>query len=265
MHGFSTVDGFVEITESLAEMIKYVANEPSVGLFYVQQHAQNQVPNLINLRNNVIEQSRETTLHTEDLEDSITMVTSMNKCGLPIADEMIKDIRNSLGIMSTKQPKRGLIQNTSSGLLIGRTSSWGPTTWGRNSAHGQQDVERTGNYFSSVFKSAKQKASNFRWPQFDTKEPRETKGEKSMLYPNAPLSVVAAGTDPALPHIETDELPLSSQIADALPEVPVGRNLSSHNLLSETENYEDFRADKEAKLKEWLDETGKRASDDVKG
>ncbi|GMQ07530.1 hypothetical protein CsSME_00051683 [Camellia sinensis var. sinensis] len=36
MHELSTVDGFVEVTESLAEMIKYVANEPSVGLFYVQ-------------------------------------------------------------------------------------------------------------------------------------------------------------------------------------------------------------------------------------
>ncbi|KAL7168624.1 hypothetical protein ACSBR2_038960 [Camellia fascicularis] len=82
MHEFFTVDGFVEVTESLAEMIKYVANEPSVGLFYVQQHNQYAVPNLINLMNNVMEKSRELTLHTEDLEDSITMVRSMKDCGV---------------------------------------------------------------------------------------------------------------------------------------------------------------------------------------
>ncbi|CAL5439235.1 unnamed protein product [Camellia sinensis] len=125
MHEFSTVDGFVEVTESLAEMIKYVANEPLVGLFYVQQHTQNAVPNLINLKNNVMEKSRELTLHTEDLEDSITMVRSMKDCGFPIADEMIGDIKKSLAIISTKQPKRGLIHNPSSGFQMGRTSSWG--------------------------------------------------------------------------------------------------------------------------------------------
>ena len=58
MHGFSMVDGFAEITESLAEMIKYVANEPSVGLFYVQQHTWNAVPNVIRLKNNVVEKSQ---------------------------------------------------------------------------------------------------------------------------------------------------------------------------------------------------------------
>ncbi|KAH1191483.1 hypothetical protein GmHk_20G058734 [Glycine max] len=33
MHEFSIVDGFVEISECMAEMTKYVVNEPSVGLF----------------------------------------------------------------------------------------------------------------------------------------------------------------------------------------------------------------------------------------
>ncbi|KAK4359960.1 hypothetical protein RND71_022189 [Anisodus tanguticus] len=47
MHEFSTVDGFVDITESLADMIKFIANEPSVGLFYIQQHNQKAAPNLV--------------------------------------------------------------------------------------------------------------------------------------------------------------------------------------------------------------------------
>ncbi|KAF5955965.1 hypothetical protein HYC85_008821 [Camellia sinensis] len=75
---------------------------------------------------------RDMTLHTEDLEDSITTLRSMRECGFPIADEMIKDIDKSLAIMSTKQPKRGMIRSPSLSFQMGRTSSWGPVTWGRN-------------------------------------------------------------------------------------------------------------------------------------
>ncbi|GAV58938.1 NEP domain-containing protein, partial [Cephalotus follicularis] len=136
MHGFSTVDGFVEISEGMAEMIKYVANEPSVDVFYVQQHTQNAVHNVISLRNNVAEESRETASHTEDLDDSIAMVRSMKECGLPIADEMIRDIKKSLVVMTTKQPRRGLINPSSV------HSSWGPVTWGSSSVYAQKDGEK---------------------------------------------------------------------------------------------------------------------------
>jgi hypothetical protein len=46
-------------------------------------------------------------LHTEDMEDSICAVRSMADFGLPLADDMIKDINRSLQIMSKTQPKRG--------------------------------------------------------------------------------------------------------------------------------------------------------------
>lgn len=49
----------------------------------------------------------EVTLHTEDIEDSICVMRSMAECGLPIADDMIKDINRSLLIMSSSRPKRG--------------------------------------------------------------------------------------------------------------------------------------------------------------
>ena len=78
MHVFSTVDGFVEITESLMDMIKFIANEPSAGLFYVQQHTHTAVPNLINLTSKTEGKSRQVTLHTAD---SIVMVRSMKECG----------------------------------------------------------------------------------------------------------------------------------------------------------------------------------------
>ncbi|XP_059458869.1 uncharacterized protein LOC132188443 [Corylus avellana] len=283
MHGFSTVDGFVEITECLAEMIKYIANEPSVGLFYVQQHTQNAVPNTITLKNNVVDKSREMTLHAEDSEDSISMVKSMKECGFPIADEMIRDIKKSLVIMSTKQPRRGLIHNPASGFQMGRTSSWGPATWGRTAVFAQEDKERRSSYFQSVFKSAKQKASNFKWPQLDPRESIQTEGEKLLPYPTTTLSVTSASTSSSLLDVEVDELPLSSRIEDEPlqeeeekeeeeeeeEEEENGVSLPSPNLLSVPEDFDDFKADKEAKLKEWLEGTDNskdhRDKSDAKG
>lgn len=259
MHEFSAADGFVEITESLAEMIKYAANEPSVGLFYIQQHTQNAVPNLINLKNNVTEKSRELTLHTEDLEDSITSVGSMKECGFPIADEMIKDITKSLSIMSTKQAKSGLIRNHSLGFRMGRTSSWGPSTWGRNAGFQRQDGERSSNYISSVLKSAKERATNFKWTQLDSREMRQMKDERVLPCISTPTLV---------PDTEVDELPLSSQIADELQqegEFSVDESFSKHEPVLLPENFEEFRADREEKLEEWLGRTNNGDSRVVEG
>lgn len=36
--------------EGVDEMIKYVANEPSVGLYFVQQHAQASMPLLLDVK-----------------------------------------------------------------------------------------------------------------------------------------------------------------------------------------------------------------------
>lgn len=253
MHEFSTVDGFVEITESLAEMIKYLANEPSVGLFYVQQHTQSAVPNLINLKNNVSERSRNMSLHTEDSEDSIAMVRSMKDCGFPIADEMIKDIKKSLAIISTKQPKKGLISSPSFGFQMGSTTSWGPSSWGLNDG----ESASASNYFSTVFKSAKQKASNLKWAQLDTKESIETKNEKFVSYPKPPLEFSAASTSATTMEGDGDELPVSSPTADKIQEEEeeesqVNKSLSSDKLLALSEDFDEFRADREAKLEEWL-------------
>ncbi|KAM7258253.1 hypothetical protein ACFE04_013994 [Oxalis oulophora] len=246
LHGFSTVDGFVEINECMSEMIKYVANEPSAGLYYVQQHTQNAVPNVIRLRNNVTNKSRDTTLHTEDLEDSITTVSSMKECGLSIADEMIGDIKKSLALISKKQPKKGLIDN----FQLGRTSSWGPTTWGRKSSNlsqlGQQ--KSAVDLFSNVFKTAKEKASNIKWPQLDEKE--------LMPYVRPPLPARSISSSSSVQDMEAEELPLSSAVSDdplVENEVPVETRLPDQSILSESKTYEDFKSDREAKLREWLE------------
>ncbi|KAG8380544.1 hypothetical protein BUALT_Bualt06G0026700 [Buddleja alternifolia] len=242
MHEFSPADGFVEITENMADTIKFVANEPSVGLFYVQQHTQNATPNLINLKKSIVEKSHETALHTEDLEDSITMVRSMKECGFPIADEMIREIKRSLSIISTKQPKRGLIHNSSSGFL-GRTSSWAPSSWGRNSVFSQNDGDSSSTgYLSSVFKSAKQRANNF-------------KGEKHSFDLSPPFQT--AGDSPSLTVSEAnvEDLPMSSEIENEIQESQLSKSLSHQKFLSLYENYNEFKADQESKLEEWLGRT----------
>ncbi|KVI05042.1 uncharacterized protein LOC112525553 [Cynara cardunculus var. scolymus] len=226
----SPVDGFVEISEGLGEMIKSLANEPSVGLFYVQQHTHKAVPNLVSLRNNIVSKSREMSLHTEDSEDSITMVRSMKECGFPIVDDMIKDITKSIATISSKQPKKGLISSKPvSGSQTTRTSSWGPTTW-----RSMNDVEKSSSYLSSVFKSAKQKATNLKWAQLDALESKE----EAIRPPSAAM------------QREEEELPISSHIASGNQEdVRVDELISN---LSLAENFDEFKADKEAKLEEWL-------------
>lgn len=272
MNGFSTVDGFVEITESFGEMIKYVANEPSVGLFYVQQHAQNAVPNLVALNNNVTEKSRITTLHAQDLDDSVTVVRSMKEHGLPIAGDMIKDIKSSLLLMSSKQP-----QTPSSGLMTGRRGSWGPSAWGQTAVNVSHDNEKSSSYLSTVFKSAKQKASKLKWPQLDSIEavqktngrplprppdlaeaiePWQRKEEMPFFSPPLTETVAAAAVSPEV-EVEFEELPPSSEILDAQQEhIPYDGIAWKCKVSPELENYDVFRANKEAKLKMWLEGTG---------
>ena len=88
MHLFSTVEGFVEIIESLMDMIKFIANKPSAGIFYVQQHTHTAVPNLINLTIKIEGKSRQVTWHTAASDDSIVMVRSMKELGFSIANEV---------------------------------------------------------------------------------------------------------------------------------------------------------------------------------
>lgn len=127
MYEYSPLDGFAEISEELGSMIKSLANEPSVGLFYVQEHTHNAVPNLVDLRTKIVSKSRDISLHTEDSEDSITMVRSMTDCGFPIVDDMIKDVTKCLAIMSSKHPRKGLISSRS--VFGFKTGRMGQTTW----------------------------------------------------------------------------------------------------------------------------------------
>ncbi|XP_008810366.2 uncharacterized protein LOC103721802 [Phoenix dactylifera] len=255
MHGFSTVDGFLSVKEGVDEMIKYLANEPSVGLFFVQQHAQTSMPYLLNVKDKVVEEIHEVTLQTEDIEDSIYVVRSMTEYGLPIADEMIKDINKSLHIMSTSQPKRGLIQNPIWGFQAGRASSSTRYPFNSNISSGRQSGGSSRNYLSAVFSSAKQKAVGFRWGQPGT-VPKGPQSEQPVSSSIPPLSAVNIGALSSLPDVEGEELPLSSHLSDDLLDEAdaVGESLYSHDMSSMKEIYDKFKSEREVKLEEWLQE-----------
>ncbi|XP_045789992.1 uncharacterized protein LOC123884817 [Trifolium pratense] len=240
MRGFSAVDGFVEISESLAEMIKYVANEPSVGLFFIQQHTQNAVPNVIKLKKNVIDKSHETSLHTQDLEDSVTMVKSMKECGFPIVDEMIGDIKKTLATISSKKPKGVLLRGQSASNFHTERTSF----WRSSSVDPQEGSEKRHNYFSSVFMFSKVKQSIPKWSQLDS---------TGSMDPDVPLSVIYASNCASSQGMEVDELSLPSQIEDESQPEKSDTSDIENKLLLVTEKYDDFKASKQAKLEEWLE------------
>ncbi|KAL9245171.1 hypothetical protein vseg_018850 [Gypsophila vaccaria] len=235
----SVVDGFVEINENLGDMIKYIANEPSVGLYYIQQHVQNAVPNVVRLKNNIRDKSNEVTFHTEDLEDSIAMTRTMKECGFPAIDEMIRDINTSLNIISSKQPVRGVISRRGSSYQVSGPSSWGPVPWARGTISTQSDIEKPDSYFSSVFKSAKEKAVSLKWPQIDPKEAEEL------------TEAIPPGSN------NSDELPVSSQVENEITEEShSSTDGKTQQPPSEECNFDEFRAEREALLEDWLTSSG---------
>ncbi|GER28850.1 nascent polypeptide-associated complex subunit beta, partial [Striga asiatica] len=212
MHDFSTADGFLEITEDLADMIRFAANEPSVGLFYIQQHTQNATPNVLSLRSKVSEKSQESSLHAQDLEDSMDMLRSMKECGPTITEEMIENIKRCLSIA---QPKLGSAHR----------GTWSPATWGQNSLFTQTDGEkRASGYLSSIFRHTKQMAHSLESSQAD---------DSSTSFLRA-----------------KEDLPLSRELQEeSVPD----EDLAHQRLISLCEeNYDEFKADQEAKLEEWL-------------
>ncbi|KAJ4774738.1 MEF2BNB-like protein [Rhynchospora pubera] len=225
MHAFSPAEGFIAVKEGVDEMLKYLANEPSVGLYFVQHHAQASMPNLLSVKEKLAEEVHEVTLHTEDIEDSICVVRSMAEIGLPIADDMIKDINRSLRIMSSSPPKRGLIQNPSWGFQFSQGSSLFREP---SSSTGPSN----GSYFSAMFKSAKLKAASFKWTsQQDIAIPMEQQANSSLMSP--------VGLEGAIP---SEELAESSR--------------SSDTSSSALEEYDKFKLEQELKLQEWLEAPG---------
>ncbi|KAM0945594.1 hypothetical protein DsansV1_C10g0104361 [Dioscorea sansibarensis] len=261
MHDLSPVDGFMDVKEGVDEMIKYLANEPSVGLFFVQQHAQTSMPYLLGVKDKVMEKIHEVTLHTEDIEDSIHVVNSMSECGLSIANDMIQDINRSLLIMSKSQPKRGLIQNPLSGFHTERSSS----NWATDSDYyvgsNQDDSKSGGNYITTFFSSAKQKVAGVKWSQPNKGLSKTVKFEPH-ADPHASnnkitTSAADCGTNQNLVNVDVEDLPLSSNFVNDKHEEQesCGRHLpDADGIPAALDTFDNFKSEQEAKLEKWLQE-----------
>eukprot|EP01018_Ginkgo_biloba_P012196 Gb_36649 [translate_table: standard] len=143
MHDLSPVEGFLEVHESLSEMMKHAANEPSVGLFFVQQHAHKAVPTLVSIKDKVVDTSQEAFLCTEDMNDAIISIRSMKECGPPIIERMIRNLDSSISVMSSMHQLRGQCQRAERQGLSNRSGK--------------------DNTFRAVWGSAFQKAGSASW------------------------------------------------------------------------------------------------------
>lgn len=153
--------------------------------------------------------------------------------------------------------KTRLIRNSVLGFQMGRSSSWSPAAFAYGTGQAQSDSGSGTGYLSTVINSAKQKAAALRWPPLDASQLRNPKVERQMSTPEPTDSMVATGGAVSTLHVaEADELPLSSQNEDERLDMSTtsSGSVRTHEPLT-SENFEKFRSDQEARLKQWLEET----------
>ncbi|OIT35962.1 hypothetical protein A4A49_64056 [Nicotiana attenuata] len=177
------------------------------------------------------------------------MIRSMKDCGAPIANEMIKDLRHSLAVVSkNNQLRKGLIRQSGSTFQLGRTSSWCPTTWGRSTV---PQLDGESGYLTNIFRSTKEKANSFKWSQLES-------NEYDVTYTDDALSPAATRSLFSVSEANDEELPLSSPTNNELQVMQVNICMSNDQLLSSSEKFEEVMADKEAQFEEWLGGIGNR-------
>eukprot|EP00252_Welwitschia_mirabilis_P012609 TRINITY_DN2783_c0_g1_i1.p1 TRINITY_DN2783_c0_g1~~TRINITY_DN2783_c0_g1_i1.p1 ORF type:complete len:341 (+),score=81.36 TRINITY_DN2783_c0_g1_i1:95-1117(+) len=112
----SVEEGFAEVHKDITEMIEQLANEPSVGLFYIQQHVHNAVPNLHKIKTQVADTTRDVVICTEDMKDATNTIKLMQECGPLIIEQMLKKLTSSITLISRRQQhnlqqRKGKVQN----------------------------------------------------------------------------------------------------------------------------------------------------------
>ncbi|CAK9262646.1 unnamed protein product [Sphagnum jensenii] len=148
----SSVDALQGVHDSVSELVQQVANEPSVGLYFVQQHVHKAVPGLLSVKNKLAEDTQEALLYTENAKDALTAIKTMKECGPPAVNSMISMLTASISLLpSLRHPKR-LNKTTPSihtlSIFLILTSL-------------QAEVDSSG-YVTTLFNSAYQRASSMR-------------------------------------------------------------------------------------------------------
>ncbi|CAA0841087.1 Unknown protein [Striga hermonthica] len=112
--------------------------------------------------------------------------------------------------------------------------SWSPATWGQNSLFMQTDGEKRGSgYLSSIFRPTKQMIHSLESSQAEISVDLD------------PSTSILRGKE-----MEAEDLPSSSELQEE--SVPDEGSAHQRLLSLYEENYDEFKADREAKLEEWL-------------
>ncbi|KAJ7299628.1 hypothetical protein O6H91_Y190000 [Diphasiastrum complanatum] len=167
-----------EVHDSLTEVIKQIANEPSLGLYFVQQHVHKVVPVVVSLKVQLVEETQEVVLSTEDAKDALTAVSTMKELGPSVIGKMrtilnstissLQDEQNvkrvqlgspfSEGIGQTSNVEGGMASTDASGVETTTSANYKAPTileW-------HSETSSSG-YICSAFESALQKAGNLGW------------------------------------------------------------------------------------------------------
>lgn len=319
MHHCLVIEGFEEVHENISEMIKQVANEPSVGLFYVQQHVHNAVPILHEIKTKVVDTTQEEFICTEDMKDAIRSVKSMKGFGPPIIEQMIKKLNSSISLMSSMQQLKGQrqkikLQNQS--ILLGKDNvvlttlgsafqTASRAAWRSRASDGQEvgrevteigasnsqndyegrenlsstDVRTSNGFVQSVFKSALQRAGTLGWPSGSIDESTRQIGDRKITRGSSSEASEALEADVAVSNSAHNMSAMrqtsisasktvqlensnartmqirSSKEVEGENFLPVDMLLeSSDQALELSEDFEQFQAERAAKLEAWLSE-----------
>ncbi|KAL2652646.1 hypothetical protein R1flu_020774 [Riccia fluitans] len=85
-----------EVHDTITEMLKQLANEPSVGLYFVQQHVHRAVPAIVQLKSQIVDATKEAEYVTQDVKDARNAVKTIKECGPPVIERMIKTLDSTL-------------------------------------------------------------------------------------------------------------------------------------------------------------------------
>ncbi|GBG80023.1 hypothetical protein CBR_g30284 [Chara braunii] len=124
---YTSMAALSRLNDRITDVLKQVANEPSVGLYFVQQHVQKAVPQLCNLKKDIKELSYSASYLTDDLMTATSTVRVMKSCGLPVLDHITKTLDTTSTCLAALRSSRGSGQLLQPGFTPWSTPASSPT------------------------------------------------------------------------------------------------------------------------------------------
>lgn len=97
------------VHDSMTETLKQVVNEPSVGLYFVQEHVHKAVPTVLGLNAQLEEMTGDAELATADAKDCLSSLQTMKECGPPVIEHMIKVLNSASNTIPVRRSMRGSV------------------------------------------------------------------------------------------------------------------------------------------------------------